>query len=300
MKTNLFMALILFSIFNSAFAQSTKIKPSKGKVNKELRYKSVVLGYDVHYSIYLPPDYYNSEKKYPVLYLLHGYKGNHKSWINLGRINKIMDSGFATGEIEPMIIIIPDGKYYWYINDYQSKARYEDFMFEEFLPFIDSTYKTIPNKESRAVAGLSMGGYGSLVWAMKHPDKFSYCVALSASIFSEDGLIRMPDQLYKYMSMLYGAPGATGNDRITRHFIENNPIIMAQNNSIDSLNAVQWFIDCGNQDQLSAVNKQLHTVLSKRNITHTYHARDGKHEWKFWREGIYQGVRFISEGLRNQ
>jgi enterochelin esterase-like enzyme len=297
MKTHLLMAFVLLIHLNNVFAQSQEIKSTKGIVQEELRYKSVILGYEVHYSIYLPPDYAISGKHYPVVYLLHGYKGDHISWIKQGKINKIMDKGISKGEIEPMILIIPDGKYYWYIDDYQNKARYEDFMFDEFLPFIETTYKTISDKEHRAVAGLSMGGYGSLVWAMHHPDKFSYCVALSAAMFTKEGLVSMNDQLYKYMSMLYGAPEAKGNDRITKHFIENSPIEMVQTNSIDALKSVKWFFECGNQDQLSAVNKKLDEIMSQRNIEHIYHARDGKHDWKFWREGIYQGLKFTSEGL---
>ena len=300
MRTNLLMAFVLFIHVNNLCAQTQGTMSTKGDVHEELRYKSAILGYEVHYSIYLPPDYASPGKHYPVLYLLHGYTGDHRSWIKQGKISKIMNRGIASGEIEPMILIIPDGKYYWYINDYQNKARYEDFMFEELLPFVDKTYKTIPGKEHRAVAGLSMGGYGSLVWAMHHPDKFSCCVALSASMFTREGLVNMPDQLYKYMSMLYGAPGATGNDRVTQHFLKNNPVEMARNNPLDSLKVVKWFIDCGNQDQLSDVNKKLHDIYSERHIDHVYHARDGKHDWVFWREGIYQGLKFISEGFRNK
>lgn len=299
MKPRLLLVLLLLFHLSNMYAQPPEIISTKGKVNKELRFTSSVLGYDVHYSLYLPPDYARTEKRYPVLYLLHGYTGDHASWIKQGEINKIMDSGIAKGEIEPMIIIIPDGKYYWYINDYQSKARYEDFMFREFLPFIDETYKTLPDREHRAVAGLSMGGYGALVWAMHHPDKFSYSIALSASMFTEEGLAKMADQLYKYMSLLYGAPQAKGKERITQHFMDNNPLEMARSNSPDSLKAVKWFIDCGNQDQLSSVNKELHDILNNRNIDHIYHARDGRHDWAFWREGIYQGLRFMSEGFRN-
>jgi enterochelin esterase-like enzyme len=300
MKVHLLMTFVLFFLLNNAYEQQLDRKSAKGEVFKELRYKSDVLGYEVHYSIYLPPGYANPEKHYPVLYLLHGFKGDHTSWIKQGDINKIMDRGIAKGEIEPMIIIIPDGKYYWYINDYQSKARYEDFMFKELLPFIDRTYRTISNREHRAVAGLSMGGYGSLVWAMHHPDKFSYCIALSASMFTQEGLVSMPNPLFTYMSLLYGAPEAIGQDRITQHFIENSPVDMAQNNPTDSLKAVKWFIDCGNQDQLSEVNKKLHEIFIERNIDHIYHAYDGKHNWKFWREGIYQGLKFMSEGFRNK
>jgi len=300
MKIYLFLAFMILTHFNEGYSQSQKIKPIKGKVNKELRYKSTILSYNVHYSIYLPPDYAHSEKRYPVLYLLHGFMGDHKSWIKQGKINKIMDSCIAKGEFEPMILVIPDGKYYWYINDYQGVARYKDFMFEELLPFIDKTYRTIPDKDHRAVAGLSMGGYGALVWAMQHPDKFSYCLALSASIFSEEGMINMPDKLYKYMSMLYGAPAAKGKDRITKNFLYFNPLIMAQNNSIDSLQSVKWFIECGNQDQLNVVNKNLHEILKNRNLNHIYRPRDGKHDWIFWREGIYQGIKFMNQGFQKK
>jgi enterochelin esterase-like enzyme len=299
MKTHLLIAITIL-LHISSYAQASETKPHKGKINKELRFKSSILGYDVHYSIYLPPDYANSGKSYPVLFLLHGYTGDHTSWIKQGEINRIMDNGIARGEIEPMILVIPDGKYYWYINDYQEKARYEDFMFDEFLPFIDNTYRTIPDKGHRFVAGLSMGGYGSLVWAMHHPDKFSYCVALSASMFNKEGMAQMPDQLYRYMSLLYGAPEAKGNDRVTEHFILNSPLDMAETNPVDSLRSVKWFIDCGMQDQLSAVNKELDGIFTKRNIDHVYHSREGRHDWLFWREGIYQGLKFISEGLRNR
>ena len=300
MKTYIIIAIAAFLISNNTYSQGQIKTLNKGNVNKDLKYSSDILGYDVHFTVYLPPDYGKTEKKYPVLYLLHGFTGNHKSWIKNGKINSIMDNGIASGEIEPMIIIIPDGKYYWYINDYQNIARYEDFVFEELLPYIDKNYNTIPSKEYRAVAGLSMGGYGTLVWAMQHPDKFSYAVALSASMFNEDGIISMPDQLYKYMSMLYGAPEAKGNDRVTDYYLQYSPLFMAQNNPTDDLRSVNWFIDCGNQDQLSVVNKNLHEIFVERNIEHVYYSRDGGHDWDFWRSGIYDGLIFISDGMRNK
>ncbi len=298
MKTKTIIAIIFIVSQSVIYGRARETLSLRGSVNTDLKYNSTVLGYDVRYSVYLPPDYETSGKRYPVLYLLHGFTGNNTSWIRQGDINEIMDKGINSGVIEPMIIIIPDGKYYWYINDYQSKARYEDFVFEELLPYIDKTYRSVPDREHRAVAGLSMGGYGALVWAMHHPDKFSYSVALSASMFNREGFAGIPDQLYKYMSLLYGAPGAKGNDRITSHFLDNNPLELAAGNNVESLRSVRWFIDCGNQDNLSAVNKELNDLLTKRNIEHVYHARDGKHDWLFWRQGIYQGLKFVSMGMR--
>jgi len=295
MKTNFIIIVVMLFFTNNIYAKGHGTNFPSGEVNKELRYESAILGYDVHYSIYLPPDYAVSGKRYPVLYLLHGFTGDNKSWVKQGEINKIMDDGIARGEIEPMIIVIPDGKYYWYIDDYQNKVRYEDFIFGEFLPFIDMTYRTIADKSHRAVAGLSMGGYGSLVWAMHHPDKFSYCIALSASMFDDNGMAQMPDQLYKYMSLLYGAPDAKGRDRVTEHFINNSPIDMARTNPAESLRSVKWFIDCGKQDQLSDVNRELNNIFTERNIDHIYHSRDGRHDWTFWHEGISQGLKYLTQ-----
>ena len=133
MKTKLLILFFLFFSIHRVYTQNQKAISTKGSINQTLAFKSTILGYDVHYAIYLPPDYALSDKHYPVLFLLHGYTDDHTSWIKQGKINTIMDKGIAKGEIEPMILIIPDGKYFWYINDYQSVARYEDFMFKEFF-----------------------------------------------------------------------------------------------------------------------------------------------------------------------
>jgi enterochelin esterase-like enzyme len=98
--------------------------------------------------------------------------------------------------------------------------------------------------------------------------------------------------------LLYGAPGATGNDRITPHYLENSPLEMAQNNPADQLISVKWFIACGKQEQLRAVNQELDEIWNQRSIEHVYLSIPGRHDWKLWRKAIYPGLQWISEDFR--
>ena len=134
-----------------------------GKVIEKVNIQSKILNSTVNYAVYLPPGYENSIRSYPVVYLLHGFSDNETGWIQFGEVQHIVDMAISKGDIPPMIIVMPDGKVSWYINDVDGKNRYEDMIFEEFIPFIDKTYRTRAEKEFRAVSGLSMGGYGSLL-----------------------------------------------------------------------------------------------------------------------------------------
>ena len=150
--------------------------------------KSSILGVEKSYSIYLPEDYDKGDERYPVLYLLHGAKGTHNSWVR-GEQPRITDEEIAAGRAKKMIVVMPDargigeksaGKNMGYFN--VPDWPYEDFFFQEFIPHIDQEYRTIAAKEGRAIAGLSMGGGGSIVYAQRHPEMF-------AAAYSTSGLL---------------------------------------------------------------------------------------------------------------
>lgn len=103
--------------------------------------KSGILGRDVNYAVYLPPDYETSGRRYPVVYLLHGYTDDESGWIQFGKVNLAADRAIAAREIPPMIIVMPDGGATFYINDCQDKVRYEDMFIQELIPHIDKTYR---------------------------------------------------------------------------------------------------------------------------------------------------------------
>ncbi len=268
-----------------------------GRVVEGLRFPSAILGKDVNYAVYLPPDYAASERRYPVVYLLHGYTDNESAWIQFGEVNEAADRAIAVREIPPMIIVMPDAGVTWYINDYQSKVRYEDMFFQEFIPHIDETYRTRPQKEFRGVAGLSMGGWGALVCSMRHPDVFAACAAFSAAIRTDEDFMSMGDKNYAEKQSPVFGPHPAGQARLTPHYQSHSPIDLARALSIETLTKVRYYLDCGDDDDLLKGNAALHIILSDRKIPHEFRVRDGGHTWEYWRTGIVHGLKFIGQSF---
>lgn len=255
---------------------------------------SSLMNQAVKYSIYLPPDYYTSNRRYPVLYLLHGYGDNETSWIQFGEADRIADMGIKEGEWPPMIIVMPNGGGSWFVNDYQNKVRYEDMFVQELIPHIDTMFRTRTQREFRALSGLSMGGFGSLTLAMHHPELFGSCAALSAGIRTDDGFMRIPDERYNLVFAPVFSGPAKGEDRLTIAWKRNSPITLAKSAPESDLLNVRWYIDCGDDDALSVGNAMLHLALVDRKIPHEYRVRDGAHTWAYWRTGLPDALRFIA------
>jgi enterochelin esterase-like enzyme len=165
--------ILVFACFSQVLLfpqlQSQSEYCAMGKVIEGKNMPSKILNMAINYSVYLPPDYDISTRSYPVVYLLHGHSDNETAWVQYGEVQLTLDRGIANRDFPPMIVVMPDAKVTWYVNDFSGNNRYEDMIFEEFIPYIDKTYRTRTNKEYRAVSGLSMGGYGSLIWSLHHP-----------------------------------------------------------------------------------------------------------------------------------
>ena len=286
----IFSFLLLFSISAIVIAQ--------GKTMESLTIHSKLLGKDVRYSIYLPSDYETSQRKYPVLYLLHGYSDDETGWAQFGEVQKITNETIAKGEATQMIIVMPDAGVSWYINDAAGKVRYEDFFVSEFIPYIDSFYKTRSKKQYRAVAGLSMGGYGSFIYAMKHPDLFSACAPLSAAVWNDDHIVAMSEndwRNYKF-NELFGTDLA-GKNRLTENWNRNAVLKLASTVAVEKLNQVLYYIDCGDDDFLIKGNMELHSIFLDRKVKHEFRVRDGAHNWPYWRSALPEVLKFVSESF---
>lgn len=291
----LWVAAIL--TFAPGFPLSAAEGTAQGQVLEGLHVTSEILGRDVNYAVYLPPDYAISTRRYPVVYLLHGYTDDESGWIQYGEINLAADRAIADREIPPMIIVMPDGGVTWYINDIQNKVRFEDMFVREFVPYIDATYRTRPVREFRGVAGLSMGGWGTLVYAMRHPDLFSACAAFSAAVWPDEEVAAMKQEMWvKVLGPVFGT-GLTGKNRLTPHFCEDNPLDLAKTLPEESLKKVRYYIDCGDDDFLIKGNCALHLLLMDRKIPHEFRVRDGAHMWSYWRSGIVDGLKFIGQSF---
>jgi len=283
------MNKILFSIVIS-FIICAKISAQTGKVYDALSMTSTILKSERKFAVYLPPDYETSERSYPVLYLLHGAGDDQTGWVQFGEVLRITDTAIKDGTATPMVIIMPDantGKR-GYFN--QGKDwRYEDFFFEELMHYVEQQYRIKSEKRYRAVAGLSMGGGGSFMYALHHPELFSSACPLSAYV----GPLTLED----FKEQLKGSDTNYTEAEMQAYFKDHNAVELINAMEAKELKAVRWYIDCGDDDFLFEGNSLVHIALKKKEIPHEYRVRDGAHSWTYWRESLPDVLQFVSEAF---
>ncbi len=283
MKKNIVLAIVLLPVLLMA---------QTGKVMDNLSMQSKILKGERKFAIYLPPDYETSQRSYPVLYLLHGSGDDQTGWVQFGEVLHIADKEINEGRATPMIIVMPDANtgYRGYVNRPGEDWRYEDFFFQEFVPYVEKTFRIKSEKRYRAISGLSMGGEGTFIYALHHPEMFSSACPLSAATgpiskenLSDYYLLRgmkditpeAADEFYKKYSVLY--------------LINNMPE--------DQKKAVRWFIDCGDDDFLFEGNSLVHIAMRKNEIPHEYRVRNGAHNWTYWRASLPVVLDFVSDAF---
>ena len=263
-----------------------------GKVYDDLSLPSTILNGERKYAIYLPPDYETSQRSYPVLYLLHGGGDDQTGWVQFGEVLHIADKAINKGEATPMIIAMPDaytGRRGYY-NDVRGEWRYEDFFFEEFMPYIENTYRIKDEKRYRAVAGLSMGGGGSFIYALRRPDLFSSACPLSAST----GSLTIDDARQRLERS--GVEGLR-DEEVENYYKRYSVLPLIAATPAEDIKSVRWFIDCGDDDFLYEGNSLVHIALHKKEVPHEFRIRDGGHTWTYWRESLPEVLSFISDAF---
>ena len=153
-RTALLFFFSVFLVCNSFATLGLRIRES-------MVMHSLVLKQDVHFSVCLPKEYYDSKKSYPVVYLLHGLGDNETSWLEYGQISQYADKAVEDEETKPMIFVMPEAFRTYYVNDYKGAFLYQDMFVKELVPYIDSLFRTIADRQHRAVMGYSMGGFGT-------------------------------------------------------------------------------------------------------------------------------------------
>ena len=275
--------LLLFNSLDFAFAQS--------KVFDNLKMNSEILNMERNYAIYLPPDYEGSSRSYPVLYLLHGLGDDQTGWIQFGEVKKIADNAIINGDATPMIIVMPDANTgeVGYFNIPSKDWMYEDFFFNELMPHVESKYRIKSDKRFRAISGLSMGGGGTLTYALHRPDLFSAAAPLSSATGSTD----VEESLKRIRRYGFEFTRAEMQSLLKA----NHPLELIKDIPLNKLNSVRWYIDCGDDDYLFEDNSLLHIAFTKRGINHEYRVRDGAHTWTYWRESLPTVLEFVSQGF---
>ena len=266
--------------------------PQTGKVLDDLMMNSNILKMERKYAIYLPPDYETSTRSYPVLYLLHGSGDDQTGWIQFGEVLHIADKAILEGKATPMIIVMPDANtgQRGYFNNVKGNWRYEDFFFEEFVPFVEKQYRIKGEKRYRAVAGLSMGGGGSFIYALHHPEMFSSACPLSAAT----GPVS-PEKAREYYCNR-GIPDAT-NAELEAFYRRYSVLPQLDSLPADQKKTVRWYIDCGDDDFLYEGNSLVHIAMRKKDIPHEFRIRDGGHTWTYWRDSLPVVLSFISDAF---
>lgn len=253
---------------------------------------SEVLGTYRAYNIFLPQSYEtNTEKQYPILYLLHGMLDTNMGWTMRGHIKDVMDQLIASGETCEMIIVTPNAGGNIYAGDWNGYFNmpgwaYENFFYKEFLPHIEKTYRVIADKQHRAIAGLSMGGGGSTNYAQRHPDMYCAVYAMSA-------LMNIPQ--------IEGAtPSQETEDKMSllnRSVQEHSCIqyvLEVDEKRKNQLRTIKWFVDCGDDDFLLDRNIEFYQAMRNAQIPCQFRVRDGGHTWEYWHSALYTCLPFVS------
>lgn len=220
------------------------------------------------------PQGYDKGAKYPVLYLLHGYSANYRTWLDEIR----PDLPQLAGEYG-MIIVCPNGENSWYFDSTVKKgSMYETYITKELINYIDSHYSTLPTKDKRAITGFSMGGHGAMYLAIRHQDLFGACGATSGGV----DICPFPNE--------WEIKDVLGEEA-------DNPDVWSSHSVINLIDRIKHglniIFDCGEEDFFYGVNKRLHEEMQYRHIKHDFISRQGVHSNAYWRNSIaYQLLYF--------
>ena len=257
---------------------------------------SKILARDVPYCVLLPPSY-DAEKtrRYPILYLLHGLGDNDQFLIHSGGMNLIEDL-WEQKQLAEFLIVTPAAGASFYINSRDGKRRYEDFFLQEFVPGVEKRYRAQAGRASRGIAGISMGGYGALHLAFRHPQLFAAVGAHSAALIEKLPNISNPNS--QQMSMLRVLASAFGSPFDGAFWIQNDPVTIARSANLSGL---KIYFDCGTEDEygfeLGAQN--LDKQLTSRHIPHEFHLYPGGHDWSYFAEHLPAMLAFESKTIAN-
>lgn len=231
---------------------------AKGKIDT-VAYQSKTVGVQRKALVYTPPGY-SKEKKYPVLYLLHGIGGDETEWLKGGQPQVILNNLYALNKVEPMIVVMPNGRAMkddratgniMAPDKVKAFATFEQDLLTDLIPFIEATYSVIGDREHRAIAGLSMGGGQSLNFGLGNLDKFAWVGG-----FSSAPNTRKPEELVP-------DPGKA------REMLK-----------------LLW-ISCGDKDGLISFSQRTHDYLETKEVPHVYFIEHGYHDFKVWKNGLY-------------
>lgn len=249
---------------------------------------STILDSVMNANIIVPQSFYdNPDQTYPVLYLLHGLSDDHTTWLEHGKAAQVLAEQLAAGNCCEMIIVCPQAgcsDYHKYHAGYFNVEgwSYEDYFFNELIPYIEAKYRIRSEKGSRAIAGLSMGGGGTAAYAQHHPELFSSAYPMSAWMYN-GGLI---EKAGDYLDLTVESVDANN----TVEFVSK-----ADEATLEALRSVFWVVECGDDDFLFWKNIEFYYAMQTRHVPCELIIRDGVHSWDFWNVALYNTLKVATE-----
>lgn len=247
---------------------------------------SAALGAPRNVNVAAPPDYEKSLKRYPVLYLLHGYSDDHTTWA-------LRSNVAAYAARWDVIVVMPDGGVSFYVNAVNdAKAKFEDFIVKDLVDWTDAHFRTLPVPRSRAVAGLSMGGYGAAFLGLKHHKRFSAWGSFSGALDyaqrkASPGTGAAAERRNKEMMTIFGPPGTAERKAL-------DPFAL-----IEGIPAAEFplvYITCGGQDFLIDGNRAFVKALGEKKLPYEYRERSPQgHTWDFWDDSLREFLELVDE-----
>jgi S-formylglutathione hydrolase FrmB len=256
---------------------------------------SKILARPVAYCVVLPPAFdADKARHFSVLYFLHGLGDNEQFFVHSGAWNLAQDMR-ERGELKDFLIATPDGGASFYINSKDGKERYEDFLLQEFFPFVEKRFRVAPGRGHRAIAGISMGGYGALHLAFRHPQLFIAVSAHSAALVEKLPVFLGPmpnSPRSRMLGSVFGRPADPA------FWDRNSPITLARTVNLSGL---KIYFDCGDQDDygFDSGATALDKVLTPRHIAHEFHLYPGRHDPNYFGEHLPASLVFASRAFSN-
>lgn len=275
--------VLLFALSVTSLRAQTTLNPGARRDTVDHRtFFGAALQRDMPYEVVLPAGYATSQQRYAVLYLLHGWQGDETNWVTL--TNLVEDaSGY------PLIIVTPRAANSWYVNSVTHPAdRYADYIFTDLISDVDAHYRTIATPHERAIAGLSMGGYGALLFSLRHPGAFGFVASISGAFGGPSGIENILPELKPSTDEAFGAAGST-----TRRDNDVDVLLTTDDPSLQPY----YFLECGTSDPLLESNRRVVAELSARKFAYEYHELPGAHTWSFWDQSIPLMLQALSREL---
>jgi putative tributyrin esterase len=288
---SLALAGVSLELFSYPLATESGSVPGASVTSVEtVQFQSKLTNATLPYNVILPPDYrVSSATRYPVLYLLHGFGGHYSDWVTHTNV-----ADYAAQY--RMIVVMAEGNNGWYTDSAGvATDKYESYILKELIPDVQRRYRTIEARYGRAVAGLSMGGYGALKFGLKSPETFvfvgSLSGALAAATWTEDDL----KNLKSIRDSVFGVFGPVASE--TRK--ANDIYEIARGLSAARVAGLPYFyLDCGTEDFLVTLNQHFAALLREKKIPHEYRELPGDHNWAYWDQQVPEVLRIAVQKLR--